>query len=177
MRDLPDHDPLLKSQREAPSFNATWLKNGEKMSMTQRIGFLIVSLSTVGSGLWVVFVAIGFLHRMDVLSPDGIFIAVGILVGLFFLTIGILGLGFIRQTGPGLWRRSFYPGFIKSGSCPPQAQRLARDSKGGSLHDGIPFPYGETTLLRYDIVDSVGSTSTRAACGFAIRSPADVHRL
>jgi hypothetical protein len=92
MRDLPDHDPLLKSRREAPSFNAAWLKNGEKMSMTQRIGFLIVSLSTVGSGLWVVFVAIGFLHRMDVLSLDGIFIAVGILIGLFFLTIGILGL-------------------------------------------------------------------------------------
>ena len=79
MRDLPDHDPLLKSQREAPSFNAGWLKNGEKMSMTQRIGFLIVSLSTVGSGLWVVFVAISFLHRMDVLAPDDIFVAVGIL--------------------------------------------------------------------------------------------------
>ena len=92
MRDLPDHDPLLKSQREAPSFNAAWLKNGEKMSMTQRIGFLIVSLSTVGAGLWVVFVAISFLHRMDVLAPDDIFVAVGILVGLFFLTIGILGL-------------------------------------------------------------------------------------
>jgi hypothetical protein len=92
MQDLPDHDPLLRSQREAPSFNAAWLKNGEKMSMIQRIGFLIVSLSTFGCGLWVAFVAIGFLRRMDVVSLDGIFIAVGILVGLFFLTVGILGL-------------------------------------------------------------------------------------
>jgi hypothetical protein len=92
MRDLPDHDPLPRSQREAASFNAAWLKNGEKMSMIQRIGFLILSLSTFGSGLWVAFVAIGFLRRLDVVSLDGIFIAVGILAGLFFLTMGILGL-------------------------------------------------------------------------------------
>jgi hypothetical protein len=43
-------------------------------------------------GLWVAFVAIGYMRRLDVISLDGIFIAVGILVGLLFLAVGILGL-------------------------------------------------------------------------------------
>ena len=60
--------------------------------MTQRIGFLIVSLVTFGSGLWVAFSAIVFLRRMEFVSLDSVFIAVGILVGLFFLAIGTLGL-------------------------------------------------------------------------------------
>jgi hypothetical protein len=66
MQDLSGHDPLLRSQREAPSFGAVWLKNGEKMSMIQRIGCLIVSLPTLGCGLWVAFAAIGFMRRVDV---------------------------------------------------------------------------------------------------------------
>jgi hypothetical protein len=39
-----DHDPKTKSRYEPDRFNVAWLKNGEKLSSFQRIGFGVLSL-------------------------------------------------------------------------------------------------------------------------------------
>ena len=46
-----DHDPLRKVQREAGSFNLAWLKHGERMTWTQRIGIAIFSFVLFSAGL------------------------------------------------------------------------------------------------------------------------------
>jgi hypothetical protein len=44
MEEPRDYDPLIRSQREAPTFNNAWLKHGETLTLMQRIGFTIFSL-------------------------------------------------------------------------------------------------------------------------------------
>jgi hypothetical protein len=92
MTQRPDYDPIRKSWREADSYNLTWLKNGEKMTWMQRIGFAIMSLIIFSSGLLVGKLAINSLLNGEFLSLGTIAVAGGIVVGLFFLILGVLGL-------------------------------------------------------------------------------------
>jgi hypothetical protein len=85
MRRSADYDPILRSQREAPSFNAAWFKHGEKLNLLQRIGFLVFSLTSFRAGLFIERLAVGFVHGLDLISMDTVFVGVGLLVGLFFL--------------------------------------------------------------------------------------------
>jgi hypothetical protein len=80
------YDPLLAVWRESKSFNASWLKNGESLSLLQRTGFTIFSLFFVAAGLYMLNVFWMFLKDLDFMS---------IIFGpasLFFLCGGIFGL-------------------------------------------------------------------------------------
>jgi hypothetical protein len=81
----PDFDPIRKSWREAGNFNIAWLRNGEKLNWTQRIGFAIISFITFSSGLLIETLAINSLLNGELL-------VCGILAGLFIVILGLLGL-------------------------------------------------------------------------------------
>jgi hypothetical protein len=82
----PGYGPLLRTERETPSFNRAWLKDGEKLTVLQRAGFTIFSLFFLAVGL----VLAGYAAMA---YEDGSFFALVVaLVCLFFMAIGILGL-------------------------------------------------------------------------------------
>ena len=92
MTNPPDYDPIRKSWREAGSFNFSWLRNGEKLTWTQRIGFAIISFLVFSSGLLVETLAINSLINGELLSLGTLAIIGGILIGLLVLILGLLGL-------------------------------------------------------------------------------------
>ena len=82
----PDHDPLEKAKREAPSFNRAWLKDGEKLTTLQRAGFTIFSLLWLAFGLYLARPAVILARNHDFMTV----ILVPVCLG--FLTFGIPGL-------------------------------------------------------------------------------------
>jgi hypothetical protein len=92
MTNIPDYDPIRKSWREAGSFNIAWLRGGEKLTWTQRIGFAILSFLVFSSGLLVETLAINSLINGDLLSLGTLAIIGGIVIGLVTLALGLLGL-------------------------------------------------------------------------------------
>jgi hypothetical protein len=71
-------------------FNRSWLKNGESMSLIQRIGYTIFSLLFFGAGLFLCQSAMIELRSGD--ENSQVFAALFALASLFFLVFGILGL-------------------------------------------------------------------------------------
>ena len=92
MNDAPSYDPIRKSVRENRNFWSAWMKNGESMTWTQRIGFAITSLCSFSCGLFVATLAIESLRNGDLLSLDSAGAAIGVVAGLFIFILGILGL-------------------------------------------------------------------------------------
>jgi hypothetical protein len=85
---LSDHDPIDRSFREAPAFNRLWLTDRTRLTSSQRIGFLLISLFMLLGGA--MFLSGGI---ADLANGD--------FVGIFFFAVGTpsLVLG-----GWGLWR-------------------------------------------------------------------------
>jgi hypothetical protein len=71
-------------------FNRSWLKNGESMSLIQRIGYTIFSLLFFGAGLFLCQSAMIELRSGD--ENSQVFAALFALASLFFLVFGILRL-------------------------------------------------------------------------------------
>lgn len=92
MEHLPDYDPIRKSHREANSLNVAWFKHGEKLTWMQRIGFSVMSLVVFASGLLLETLALNSLLKGDLLSLSTLAIVGGLIMGLFALVLGILGL-------------------------------------------------------------------------------------
>jgi hypothetical protein len=80
------HDPLQSIREEAPSFNRSWLKNGESMPLVQRVGFALISLMSVLVGVWLVSGAIESFRE-----GEGFFIFFA-LSSVVFMLFGALGL-------------------------------------------------------------------------------------
>ncbi|HTV13957.1 MAG TPA: hypothetical protein VME68_04525 [Acidobacteriaceae bacterium] len=86
-----EHDPLRKAERETPSFNRAWLKNGENLTILQRAGFTIFSLVFLAMGLFIADAGVIVARGGDLLS---LMVFVGLICvpsSLGCLTIGILG--------------------------------------------------------------------------------------
>jgi hypothetical protein len=92
MSDAPDYDPIRKSRREDSIVDRAWLKDGEKLTWTQRIGFAILSLCIFSGGLFFATSAIESLRDGGSLSLDSVGAVIGVVGGICFLTLGILGL-------------------------------------------------------------------------------------
>lgn len=94
---LPGHtnDPIEKENRETPSFNRAWLKNGESLTILQRCGFAIFSLLSVAMGLYLARFAVMFARSADF---DAVIFCP---VSLGFLAFGILGLQNVLRFGKG----------------------------------------------------------------------------
>jgi hypothetical protein len=85
--DSPDCDPIRRSRQGADRFNVAWLKNGEKLSWLQRIGFAVVSLVFFSGGLFFGTLAVTDLHDGEFIGTIG-----WIVPTLIFLIPGVLGL-------------------------------------------------------------------------------------
>jgi hypothetical protein len=88
--DQVGHDPLQAAESQSNSFNTLWLKNGEAMTLTQRIGCLMFSLLFFACGLFA-----GQSSVIEIRGADGTSWFFGVffaLVSLFFLVFGVLGL-------------------------------------------------------------------------------------
>jgi hypothetical protein len=92
MNDAPDYDPIRKSWRESNIVDAAWLKNGETLTWIQRIGFPVVSFCPFTLGLFFATTAVGYLRHGDWFSLESMAAAIGLVAGLLFLILGILGL-------------------------------------------------------------------------------------
>jgi hypothetical protein len=88
----PDYDPIRKSWRESKIIDRAWLKDGEKLTWMQRIGFAILSLCIFSGGLVVATSAVGFLRDGDLFSLESLCAIGGVVVGICFLILGTLGL-------------------------------------------------------------------------------------
>jgi hypothetical protein len=84
MNHVPDYDPIRKTPRDGRTFNIAWMKGGENMTWTQRIGFAIFSFVLFSSGFLVETVAINSIRNGEFLSLDTLASLCGILAGLFF---------------------------------------------------------------------------------------------
>jgi hypothetical protein len=82
-----DHDPITKSRYEPDRFNVAWLKNGEKLSLFQRIGFLVLSLFFLCAGVSFGGAAFNAIREGSVLGACGWTIPT-----LIFIVPGSLGL-------------------------------------------------------------------------------------
>jgi hypothetical protein len=92
MNDAPEYDPIHKAIRQSPNVWAVWMKNGEGMTWPQRIGFALISFCSFSSGLLFATLAIGSLRNGDLFSLESIGAAIGVVAGICFLIVGILGL-------------------------------------------------------------------------------------
>lgn len=88
--DQVGHDPLQAAESQSSSFNTLWLKNGESMTLIQRIGYTIFSLLFFGSGLYLCQPTMIELRGEDAMSLC--FALIFALASLFFLVVGVLGL-------------------------------------------------------------------------------------
>ena len=84
------HDPLQAAAGQSDLFNRSWLKNGESMTLIQRMGYTIFSLFFFAAGLYLCQSAMIELRGGDAMSMC--FASIFALASLFFLVIGILGL-------------------------------------------------------------------------------------
>jgi hypothetical protein len=80
-------DPLQAVRDQAPTFNQAWLKNGWSLTLLQRIGFTVFSLSSTGIGLGLLDPAVLCLREGNMVFF--LLFAVG---SLFFGFFGVLGL-------------------------------------------------------------------------------------
>ena len=87
MLDSPDHDPIRRSRQEADPFNVAWMKNGEKLSWLQRIGFAVFSLFFFSAGLLFGSFAVSDIRNGEFLGAIGWSVPT-----LIFLVPGIFGL-------------------------------------------------------------------------------------
>jgi hypothetical protein len=92
MNEIPDYDPIRKSWREGRIVDRAWLKDGEKLTWTQRIGFALVSLCVFSLGLSFATTAIGYLRHGELFSLECMGAVIGVVAGICLLTLGILGL-------------------------------------------------------------------------------------
>jgi hypothetical protein len=92
MSDAPDYDPIRKSWREGKIIDRAWLKDGEKLTWIQRIGFAILSLCIFSGGLFLTTSAIASLRDGDLFSLDSVGAVIGVVGGICCLILGILGL-------------------------------------------------------------------------------------
>jgi hypothetical protein len=88
----PDYDPIRKSWRESRAFNVAWMKGGESMTWTQRIGFAVFSFVLFSSGLLVETLSINSIRNGGFFSLDTFGAFCGVLAGVIFLVPGLLGL-------------------------------------------------------------------------------------
>jgi hypothetical protein len=86
------HDPILKSFREGRSFTSAWLKHGERMTWNQRIGFAIISFLNLSAGVFIGTKALAMMFAGDLFSANTLMRLVGMIVGLFFVVLGVPGL-------------------------------------------------------------------------------------
>jgi hypothetical protein len=85
-----EYDPLQAANRQTHSFNRSWLKDGESMTLTQRIGHTLFSLLYFGIGLYLLQPMMIDLRSSGAMSL--VFTALFGVASLFFLVFGILGL-------------------------------------------------------------------------------------
>jgi hypothetical protein len=82
----PSYDHMQAVRDEAPSFNRSWLKNGEPMPQIQRAGFTVFSWVFFLYGLWLLVGAAQMFREGDVvLLLHG-------LASTVLLFVGFLGL-------------------------------------------------------------------------------------
>jgi hypothetical protein len=82
----PSYDHMQAVREEAPSFNRSWLKNGESMPLIQRAGFTVFSLVFFLYGPWLLVGAVQMFQEGDV-----VFVLYG-LASTVLLFVGFLGL-------------------------------------------------------------------------------------
>jgi hypothetical protein len=92
MSEAPDYDPIRKSWREGKIIDHFWLRDGEKLTWMQRIGYALVSLCIFSAGLLLAASAIASLRDGDLFSLDSVGAVIGVVGGICVLTLGILGL-------------------------------------------------------------------------------------
>jgi hypothetical protein len=98
---LKSYDPLQTARSQARGFNTAWLKNGESLTMAQRIGFTVVSLANIAGGLFVAReVIISSASASSLGLPDLFFLVCGAVVSLFFLFVGFLGVRNVLRFKP-----------------------------------------------------------------------------
>jgi hypothetical protein len=91
----PDLDPIRKSSREADRFNTAWMKNGEKLTWLQRIGFAVFSFLLVTFGVLFGSIAASGIRSGNVLGAVGWSIPT-----LIFIVPGIMGLRNVLRFPP-----------------------------------------------------------------------------
>ena len=91
----PDLHPIRKSSREANSFNFAWMKNGEKLTWLQRIGFAVFSLIFFASGVLFGIFAVSSVRDENVLGAIGWTIP-----ALILIVPGIMGLKNVFRLPP-----------------------------------------------------------------------------
>jgi hypothetical protein len=82
-----DHDPITKSRHEADRFNVAWLKNGEKLTSFQRIGFGVFSLFFLLAGCFFGAAAVDAIREGHMLGACGWSIPT-----LIYVIPGVLGI-------------------------------------------------------------------------------------
>jgi len=86
LRSHQGYDPLQAARNESPSFNKSWLKNGESLNRIQRVGFALFSIAALMCGLYLCSIT------WEVLRAGDIMFLPFALASLFFLIPGVLGL-------------------------------------------------------------------------------------
>lgn len=86
----PGHDPLQAAAGQTDLFNRSWMKNGESMTLLQRVGYTIFSLLFFDIGLSLCQPTMIDLRGGDAMSLC--FALMFALASLFFLVFGVLGL-------------------------------------------------------------------------------------
>ncbi len=87
MQDNDDYDPLRKSRLEASSFNLAWLKDGQRMTWTQRLGFSVFSFVFLSAGFLFGTYAVSGLLQGEPLGAAGWLVPT-----IIFVVPGALGL-------------------------------------------------------------------------------------
>lgn len=89
-----NYDPLQRAATETHSFNTSWLKNGESLTVFQRIGFTVFSLAFFGMGIGLVQ-----FFLLEIRDSDLIFTLIFGASSLFFILFGVLGLRNVLRFG------------------------------------------------------------------------------
>jgi hypothetical protein len=98
---LKSFDPIQAARSQAPGFNTAWLTNGEFLTILQRIGFTVVSLANFAGGLFVAREVVNLSVSASSFGvTDSFFLACGVVVSLFFLFVGCLGVRNVLRFGP-----------------------------------------------------------------------------
>lgn len=98
---LKSYDPIQAARSQGPGFNVAWLKNGESLTLAQRIGFTVVSLANIAGGLFVAReVVVSSVSASSLGLTDLFFLTCGTVVSIFFLFVGFLGVGNVLRFRP-----------------------------------------------------------------------------
>jgi hypothetical protein len=93
-RPAGNYDPVQRADGETHSFNTAWLKNGESLTLFQRIGFTIFSLAFFGIGIGLVKFLL-----LEIRDSDLIFTLIFGASSVFFILFGGLGLRNVLRFG------------------------------------------------------------------------------